>query len=60
MSVKSSATIGVAVFPDHGETLDNLYKSADLALYEAKRAGGNLWRWYRQQSGSAMAGGSLL
>ena len=25
------------VFPDHGATLDSLYKSADLALYEAKR-----------------------
>jgi len=46
-SVKSSASIGVAVFPDHGATLDALYKSADLALYEAKRAGGNLYRWYR-------------
>jgi diguanylate cyclase (GGDEF)-like protein len=47
--VKSSASIGVAVFPDHGATLDSLYKSADLALYEAKRAGGNLWRWYKAQ-----------
>jgi diguanylate cyclase (GGDEF)-like protein len=45
--VKSSASIGVAVFADHGATLDSLYKSADLALYEAKRAGGNMWRWYR-------------
>lgn len=52
-SVKSSASIGVAVFPDHGSTLDNLYKSADLALYEAKRAGGNLSRWYRVQAGIA-------
>jgi diguanylate cyclase (GGDEF)-like protein len=49
-NVKSSASIGVAVFVDHGATLDSLYKSADLALYEAKRAGGNLWRWYRSQS----------
>jgi predicted signal transduction protein with EAL and GGDEF domain len=37
----------VAVFPDHGATLDSLYKSADVALYEAKRAGGNVWRWCR-------------
>ena len=51
--VRSSASIGVAVFPDHGATLDNLYKAADLALYEAKRAGGNLWRWYRAHSTSA-------
>ncbi len=50
--LKSSASIGVAVFPDHGSTLDNLYKSADLALYEAKRAGGNQWRWFGAQTAS--------
>jgi diguanylate cyclase (GGDEF)-like protein len=48
--VRSSASIGVAVFPDHGATLDSLYKSADLALYEAKRAGGNMWRWHKSQA----------
>jgi diguanylate cyclase (GGDEF)-like protein len=48
--VKSSASIGVAVYSDHGVTLDSLYKSADLALYEAKRAGGNIWRWYKAQA----------
>jgi diguanylate cyclase (GGDEF)-like protein len=48
--VKSSASIGIAVFPDHGATLDSHYKSADLALYEAKRAGGAVFRWYRAQA----------
>jgi len=51
--VKSSASIGVAVFPDHGATLDSLYKSADVALYEAKRAGGNMWRWYRTSTAAS-------
>jgi len=51
--VKSSASIGVAVFPDHGATLDSLYKSADVALYEAKRAGGNMWRWYRTSAAAS-------
>ncbi len=45
-SVNSCASIGIAVFGDHGATLDSLYKSADVALYEAKRAGGNTWRLY--------------
>jgi len=35
--VKTSPSIGVAVYPEHGTTQDRLYKSADLALYEAKR-----------------------
>jgi diguanylate cyclase (GGDEF)-like protein len=53
--VKSSASIGVAVFPDNGATLDSHYKSADLALYEAKRAGGNVWRRYRSSSATTTA-----
>jgi diguanylate cyclase (GGDEF)-like protein len=59
-SVNTSASIGVAVFADHGATLDSLYKSADLALYEAKRAGGNLWRWYRSQGTTAGSGQPAL
>ena len=47
VAVKTSPSIGVAVYPDHGTTQDHLYKSADLALYEAKRMGGNNWCWYR-------------
>jgi diguanylate cyclase (GGDEF)-like protein len=58
--VKSSASIGVAVFPDHGATLDSLYKSADVALYEAKRAGGNVWRWCRAQTSTSGTGHPTL
>jgi diguanylate cyclase (GGDEF)-like protein len=50
--VKTSPSIGVAVYPDHGTAQDRLYKSADLALYEAKRMGGNIWCWYRQRQGA--------
>jgi len=32
-------SIGVALFPDHGRTLDELFQAADAALYQAKRAG---------------------
>lgn len=35
---------GVSVYPDHGEDAETLMKSADLALYEAKRAGRNAYR----------------
>ena len=57
--VKTSPSIGVAVYPDHGTSQDRLYKSADLALYEAKRMGGNTWCWYRARTaGGSGAGGS--
>jgi diguanylate cyclase (GGDEF)-like protein/PAS domain S-box-containing protein len=34
--VSPSATIGVALFPDHGGSLEVLMRRADLALYQAK------------------------
>ena len=49
-SVRTSPSIGVAVYPEHGTAQDRLYKSADLALYEAKRMGGNRWCWYRART----------
>jgi len=44
--IRTAASIGVALFPDHGATWQTIYKSADLALYEAKRGGRATWRWY--------------
>lgn len=34
-------SIGVAVYPDHGEDAPELCRCADAAMYRAKRAGGN-------------------
>ena len=39
-----TVSAGVGLYPVHGEDLDALLKSADLALYEAKRAGKNDYR----------------
>ncbi|HEY2733793.1 MAG TPA: diguanylate cyclase, partial [Polyangiales bacterium] len=36
-----TASIGVAVFPDSAESITDLLKCADQAMYEAKRAGKN-------------------
>ncbi len=39
--VHITVSVGVAMYPTHGEEVETLLKSADLALYEAKRAGKN-------------------
>jgi diguanylate cyclase (GGDEF)-like protein len=40
-SKKITVSIGIAAFPDHGNTPDELVKAADDALYRAKRTGKN-------------------
>lgn len=34
-----TVSLGLAVFPEHGDDVETLLQAADLALYEAKRAG---------------------
>ena len=47
-SVTVTTSAGVGIYPDHGDDADSLMKSADAALYEAKRAGKNAFRISRQ------------
>ena len=42
--VSMTASVGVGIYPTHGEEVETLMKSADLALYEAKRTGKNDYR----------------
>jgi len=39
-------SIGISLFPKHGIDVDTLIKKADLAMYEAKRDGGNCYKMY--------------
>jgi diguanylate cyclase (GGDEF)-like protein len=43
-AVTITTSAGVGIYPIHGEDAETLMKSADLALYEAKRAGKNVYR----------------
>ena len=43
-AVRITISAGIGVYPVHGEDADTLMKSADLALYDAKRAGKNVYR----------------
>lgn len=49
LMVHMSASIGVALYPADGCTADDLFKRADLALYDAKGSGKNTWRFYEDR-----------
>ncbi|MDE2584811.1 MAG: diguanylate cyclase, partial [Betaproteobacteria bacterium] len=46
-----SSSIGIALYPDHGEDLLQLSKSADSAMYGAKRHGRNNVQLFHQEEG---------
>lgn len=47
-TVTVSASIGVAVYPDHAEDEERLLACADKAMYRAKAAGGNRFEVWRE------------
>jgi diguanylate cyclase (GGDEF)-like protein/PAS domain S-box-containing protein len=44
--VHISASIGIAVYPDDGETIDELLCHADMAMYQVKAQGKNSYSFY--------------
>ncbi|MDD4601250.1 MAG: EAL domain-containing protein [Negativicutes bacterium] len=42
-----SASIGVVVYPDDADTAEDVVMKADSAMYAAKKAGRNCWRFYK-------------
>jgi len=48
-AVKAGASLGVALYPAHGAHAGELLRHVDMALYDAKRGGRGVWRWYRER-----------
>jgi diguanylate cyclase (GGDEF)-like protein len=46
LSVSATASIGISVFPDDGLLYESVLKNAEVAMYEAKKAGGNAARFF--------------
>src|SRR3984893_15799194 len=57
--VSITASAGIGIYPVHGEDADTLMRSADLALYETKRAGKNAYRVSERTDPSAVTGDYL-
>ena len=49
------ASLGIACFPDDSRSADDLLRFADLALYQAKAAGRNTWRFYAREMNERVA-----
>jgi len=49
-----SASIGLSVYPDHGEDPATLVRNADLAMYHAKGRGKNGWHTYAPELGATL------
>ena len=45
----STPSIGATIFSDHGQSAEELLKQADIAMYQAKKAGRNTLRFFDPQ-----------
>lgn len=52
--IYSSVSIGVAISPEHGLTVESLLKNADQALFSAKRNGRNCYSIFTERMQQAM------
>lgn len=46
---QTTVSLGIAVYPDHGRTLEEILQAVDKALYESKHAGRNCSTLYIEQ-----------
>ena len=54
VNVRIGASIGVALFPDHGRQRNDLINVADAAMYRAKRSGKNHAVLAEAQTGNSL------
>jgi diguanylate cyclase (GGDEF)-like protein/PAS domain S-box-containing protein len=52
--VTSGASIGISIFPHDGDDPETLMKKADLAMYQAKESGRNLYRFHDEAMNASM------
>ena len=53
--VFTTPSIGIAMYPDAGDNAKRLIKAADLAMYEAKKRGGDRFQYYSSALNAKLA-----
>ncbi|SPE28778.1 conserved membrane hypothetical protein [Burkholderiales bacterium] len=49
LELSVTCSLGIALYPQNGVDFDTVLKNADVAMYQAKEAGGNAYRFYDSQ-----------
>jgi diguanylate cyclase (GGDEF)-like protein len=59
-SVRVGASVGIAIYPDHGRTADELIRAADMAMYAAKQDGRDRVRTFDPSLADALSSRHIL
>lgn len=60
IDLRTSASIGIAIYPEDGTDADVLMRRADLAMYKAKSDATTRWQMFSQDMGQAVDAGVLF
>ncbi len=53
--IATSASIGISIYPNNGDEVEQLLKCAGIARHQAKRLGNNAYSYYHQETGSKLS-----
>jgi diguanylate cyclase (GGDEF)-like protein len=56
----TSASFGIALFPQDGNNVEDLLKTADIAMYHAKSLGRNQYQFFSQEMSTALVRARLI
>jgi diguanylate cyclase (GGDEF)-like protein len=59
-TVRVGASVGIAIYPDHGRTADELIRAADMAMYAAKQDGRDRVRTFDPSLADALSSRHIL
>lgn len=56
-NINISASIGIAIYPQHGKNAEQLIRNADIAMYRVKEGGGNGYLFFSAEMSARSIGG---